>query len=237
MQNNPRVDVTQILFGIRTSPLGADSLRGCRRLTYWLLEAVLFLFPFVVGGLVLDSLVREYYLGFFTACGLFAAFSFLLVIIVWQGCNLRRMQAVAPEYEDKNTNSDHRKVVTVWTTEMLVRHLLWLGDCIALHSLAVESPVETATFEPPLGTYQETWHQPLMRPFYLGCLVGCAIFLREVPVDSMDHVLVPLVDVFICLLPLLWLLGVLAPLDALKLWAGEWISTTVFGGSPTPSEL
>lgn len=76
-----------------------------------------------------------------------------------------------------------------------------------------------------------------MRPFYLGSLVGCAIFLREVPIEGMEHVLVPLVDCFICLLPLLWLLGVLAPLDALKLWAGEWASTTLFGGSPTPSEL
>lgn len=76
-----------------------------------------------------------------------------------------------------------------------------------------------------------------MRPFYLGCLVGGAVFLREVPVEGMNHMLVPFVDTFICLLPLLWLLGVLAPLDALKLWAGEWVSTTLFGGSPTPSEL
>ena len=76
-----------------------------------------------------------------------------------------------------------------------------------------------------------------MRPFYLACLVGMAIFLREVPVESMNHFLVPAVDAFICLLPLLWLLGVLAPLDALKLWLGEWVTSTIFGGSPTASEL
>lgn len=76
-----------------------------------------------------------------------------------------------------------------------------------------------------------------MRPFYLASLVGSAIFLREVPIEGMDHLLVPLVDWFICLLPILWLLGVLSPLDALKLWAGEWFSSTLFGGSPTPSEL
>ncbi|XP_022650721.1 pecanex-like protein 4 isoform X1 [Varroa destructor] len=251
----------------------SDTLRGCPRLSYWLLESGLFFFPFIVGGLLLDSLVRNYYLDFYSACGIFAALSFVLVIVLWVVCEVRRGHIVAPEYTDDdmvhskdkwpcayrpfpcaflyaitaacleasvlylNFWLSHRKVIKYWTVEMLIRHLLWLADCVTFHSLAVEAPVETASFQPPIGAFHETWYQPLMRPFYLGCLVGGAVFLREVPVEGMNHMLVPFLDTFICLLPLLWLLGVLAPLDALKLWAGEWISTTLFGGSPTPSEL
>lgn len=77
-----------------------DSLPACSRFAYWLLETILFSFPFIVGGILLDSLVRNFYLGFFSACGLFAALSFLLVIFLWLGCNLRRAHVVAPDHGD-----------------------------------------------------------------------------------------------------------------------------------------
>lgn len=44
--------------------------------------------------------MRSYYLDFYSACGIFAALSFVLVIVLWVVCEVRRGHIVAPEYTD-----------------------------------------------------------------------------------------------------------------------------------------
>ncbi|ESP02796.1 hypothetical protein LOTGIDRAFT_110843 [Lottia gigantea] len=111
-------------------------------------------------------------------------------------------------------------------------HILgWLTVCIAQYPLTTGSPPELAMYRT-----MDVWEiSPITRPFYVLLLVFPVLhlFFRYYPEFLLATQI--LHGVFVCL-PVLWILGVLPPVDCLFLWLLEQIHVFLFGGSPMASD-
>uniref|UniRef100_T1JFN4 Pecanex-like protein n=1 Tax=Strigamia maritima TaxID=126957 RepID=T1JFN4_STRMM len=108
----------------------------------------------------------------------------------------------------------------------------WLVVCNAQYSLTSGAPPEPVVFHPLDGFEAAS----LMRSFYVF-LFSCSHLILSgsqvwcwVKVDWCLHVV-------FAFLPLLWLMGILPPLDALFPWFGEQLLVYVFGGTAMASDL
>ncbi|XP_076841735.1 pecanex-like protein 4 isoform X2 [Brachyhypopomus gauderio] len=111
--------------------------------------------------------------------------------------------------------------------------LSWVTLCIGEYSLIVNTATETATFQPQ-DTYEIT---PLTRPLYILAFIAVDLALRcsaggVVELRLASQVLHGLFVV----LPLLWAVGMLSPLDALLLWTMEQGLLHALGGSPMATD-
>ncbi|XP_054826723.1 pecanex-like protein 4 [Eublepharis macularius] len=109
----------------------------------------------------------------------------------------------------------------------------WVTVCIGEYSLIINTPSETAAFQ-ALDTYEI---MPLMRPFYISVFVAVDLahrFIADVPDLKLAN---QILHIVFLVLPLLWTLGVLPPLDALFLWGMEQVLEIGLGGSPMSSNL
>lgn len=113
---------------------------------------------------------------------------------------------------------------------VIVFILGWWVVCIAQYSLTSAPPTELAIFR-ALDSLEIA---PLMRPFYVFLFgitgVLARIYSELVSVDKALHILFPF-------LPLLWILGILPPLDAVFSWLAEQALVLVLGGSPLATDL
>ena len=101
----------------------------------------------------------------------------------------------------------------------------WLTVFITLQSVVVAAPAETATYG-HIGLFEL---HALTRPFHLFvCQICCFIglyywnFLNIATISYILH----------AILPVVWLMGILPPLEPFLLWVGEQILVFFFGGSP-----
>nr|XP_020669346.1 pecanex-like protein 4 isoform X1 [Pogona vitticeps]XP_020669347.1 pecanex-like protein 4 isoform X1 [Pogona vitticeps]XP_020669349.1 pecanex-like protein 4 isoform X1 [Pogona vitticeps]XP_020669350.1 pecanex-like protein 4 isoform X1 [Pogona vitticeps]XP_020669351.1 pecanex-like protein 4 isoform X1 [Pogona vitticeps]XP_020669352.1 pecanex-like protein 4 isoform X1 [Pogona vitticeps] len=109
----------------------------------------------------------------------------------------------------------------------------WLTICIGEYSLIINTSSETAAFQ-ALDNYEII---PLMRPFYIFVFIAVDLthrFAADVPALNLTNQILHIVFLF---LPLLWILGILPPLDALFLWAMEQVLELGLGGSPMSSNM
>ncbi|KAK7104932.1 pecanex-like protein 4 [Littorina saxatilis] len=106
----------------------------------------------------------------------------------------------------------------------------WFTLSIAQYSLTAAAPPEPAIFR-TMDVYEMS---PLSRPFYV--LVCLAFHILHWNLEEFKGTNQALHIVFACL-PLLWLLGVLPPLEALLLWVAEQVHVFMLGGSPMASNL
>lgn len=114
---------------------------------------------------------------------------------------------------------------------LVVYILSWVTLCIAEYSLIVNTATETATFQAQ-DTYEIT---PLTRPLYILTFIAVDLadrFIGPVPELQLTS---QVLHVLFLLLPLLWALGMLSPLDALLLWVMEQALVFGLGGSPMSS--
>ncbi|KAM9777706.1 pecanex-like protein 4 [Neosynchiropus ocellatus] len=116
---------------------------------------------------------------------------------------------------------------------LVVFVLSWVTLCIAEYSLIVNTAAETATFQAQ-DTYEIT---PLTRPLYIFIFIAVDIAARFSTTAPELQVASQVLHVLFLLLPLLWALGILPPLDALLLWAMEQVLVFGLGGSPMSSNL
>ncbi|XP_064623432.1 pecanex-like protein 4 [Lineus longissimus] len=121
------------------------------------------------------------------------------------------------------------------TAATVILHIFgWLTLCIAQYSLTVGAPPEFATFR-ALDTYE---FAPLTRPFYVAVFFAVDIIARSSASFSTDFTLAnQVLHVVFIFLPLLWLIGFLAPLEAFFLWLMEQILILCFGGSAMASDV
>ncbi|XP_053476180.1 pecanex-like protein 4 [Ictalurus furcatus] len=106
--------------------------------------------------------------------------------------------------------------------------LSWVTLCIAEYSLIVNTAPETATFQPQ-DTYEIT---ALTRPLYIFGFVAVDLALRCVGGGVAElQVASQVMHVLFLVLPVLWALGMLPPLDALVLWIMEQSLIHTLGGS------
>ncbi|XP_010877133.3 pecanex-like protein 4 isoform X2 [Esox lucius] len=116
---------------------------------------------------------------------------------------------------------------------LVVFVLSWVTLCTAEYSLIVNTATETATFQAQ-DTYEIT---PLTRPLYIFTFIAVDLADRFTgPVAELQLTSQVLHVVFL-VLPLLWALGMLSPLDALFLWGMEQALVFGLGGSPMSSNL
>ncbi|XP_020343536.1 pecanex-like protein 4 [Oncorhynchus kisutch] len=116
---------------------------------------------------------------------------------------------------------------------LVVFVLSWVTLCTAEYSLIVNTATETATFQAQ-DTYEIT---PLTRPLYILAFIAVDLADRFTgPVPELQLTSQVLHVVFL-VLPLLWALGMLSPLDALLLWGMEQALVFGLGGSPMSSNL
>ncbi|XP_076463773.1 pecanex-like protein 4 [Babylonia areolata] len=106
----------------------------------------------------------------------------------------------------------------------------WFTLSIAQYSLTATAPPEPAIFR-TMDVYEMS---PMSRPFYV--LVCLCFHLVHWNFEEFKTTNQTLHIVFACL-PLLWLLGVLPPLESLLLWVGEQVHVFMLGGSPLASNL
>ncbi|CAH1791455.1 unnamed protein product [Owenia fusiformis] len=106
----------------------------------------------------------------------------------------------------------------------------WITLLIAQYSLTVGAPPETAVFR-TLDNYELT---PLMRPFYVYLFLAIDLLARYYPEFLVTNQVLHIVFVF---LPLLWMLGILPPLDACFFWIFEQSLVLLFGGTPMASDI
>ncbi|XP_036431120.1 pecanex-like protein 4 [Colossoma macropomum] len=112
--------------------------------------------------------------------------------------------------------------------------LSWVTLCIAEYSLIINTATETATFQPQ-DTYEIT---PLTRPLYILAFIAVDLALRCMGGGVAElQVASQVLHVLFVVLPLLWALGMLSPLDALLLWAMEQILVHGLGGSPMATNV
>lgn len=112
--------------------------------------------------------------------------------------------------------------------------LSWVTVCIAEYSLIVNTATETATFQPQ-DTYEIT---PLTRPLYILAFIAVDLALRFAGSDVVAlQVAAQVLHVLFVILPILWALGMLSPLDALLLWAMEQILVHGLGGSAMSTNI
>lgn len=111
--------------------------------------------------------------------------------------------------------------------------LSWVTLCSGEYALIVNTPPETATFQPQ-DTYEIT---ALTRPLYILIFISVDLVYRLMdPTNELRLVCQVLHGVFVAL-PVLWALGTLPPPDALLLWAMEQVLVLGLGGSPMASNL
>ncbi|XP_077553861.1 pecanex-like protein 4 [Haemaphysalis longicornis] len=112
--------------------------------------------------------------------------------------------------------------------------LTWLSACVSLWA-PVTGRYPT---EPAAASYgsanSASWSRPLFRPFYLLLVTAALPHLLRGAIRAGDGLL-RLADVSAVLLPLLFVLGALPPLEALALWLPEWLLTNLLAGSAAPS--
>ncbi|XP_026887936.2 pecanex-like protein 4 [Electrophorus electricus] len=111
--------------------------------------------------------------------------------------------------------------------------LSWVTLCIGEYSLIVNTATETATFQPQ-DTYEIT---PLTRPLYILAFITVDLVLRcsGGGVAELRLASQVLHGLFV-VLPLLWAVGMLSPLDALLLWTMEQGLLHALGGSPMATD-
>ncbi|EDO43069.1 predicted protein, partial [Nematostella vectensis] len=113
----------------------------------------------------------------------------------------------------------------------------WITVCVGQYSLSSSPPPEPAVFH----ALDSAEIKPLMRPFYVLCdriLIMGIISSQFIPriwpeflaVDIALHIVFPF-------LLLLWLFGILPPLDALLSWLAEQFLVGMLGGSPMASDM
>nr|XP_056707690.1 pecanex-like protein 4 isoform X1 [Euleptes europaea] len=109
----------------------------------------------------------------------------------------------------------------------------WLTLCVGEYSLIICTPAETAAFR-VLDPYEIT---ALMRPFYI--LVFVAVDLADRFTAGLPELKLAnqILHIVFLVLPLLWTLGVLPPLDAFFLWGMEQMLEIGLGGSPMSSDI
>ncbi|XP_060781122.1 pecanex-like protein 4 isoform X1 [Neoarius graeffei] len=111
---------------------------------------------------------------------------------------------------------------------VLVFALGWVTLCIGEYSLIINTAAETATFQPQ-DTYEIT---ALTRPLYIFGFVAVDLALRCVGRGVAElQVASQVMHVLFLLLPVLWALGMLPPLDALIFWIMEQSLIHTLGGS------
>ena len=110
--------------------------------------------------------------------------------------------------------------------EAVLLVLGWLGVLTSVHSLlAGRAPAQMSVFRLDVGP----WHLPILaRPVLLALLLVLA--LAETTATML------IFYVALALLPLLWLLGWLPPIDAFVSWAVEQFLILLLGGSAMASE-
>ncbi|XP_070606683.1 pecanex-like protein 4 isoform X3 [Erythrolamprus reginae] len=109
----------------------------------------------------------------------------------------------------------------------------WLTVCIGEYSLIVNTASETATYQ-ALDTYEIV---PLMRPFYIFVFIAVDLAHRFVGDAAALKLVNQVMHIIFLLLPLLWTLGILPPLDALFLWGMEQVLELGLGGSPMSTNV
>lgn len=106
----------------------------------------------------------------------------------------------------------------------------WFVVCVGQYSLTSAPGAELALFR-ALDSFEIT---PLMRPFYVLIFGIIGILSRNYPeivvVDKVLHILFPF-------LPLLWIVGVLPPLDVVFSWLAEQVLVLVLGGSAMATDI
>ncbi|WAR18991.1 PCX4-like protein [Mya arenaria] len=107
----------------------------------------------------------------------------------------------------------------------------WLAVLVALYPLVTAAPPETATYR----TTDAMELSAVMRAFYVYLLIMFDLIHRY---HSGSFLLVnQVLHVFFVLLPLLWMAGLLAPVDTFLLYALEQGHVFLFGGSFMASDL
>ncbi|XP_046577291.1 pecanex-like protein 4 [Haliotis rubra] len=104
----------------------------------------------------------------------------------------------------------------------------WLTLCMAQYSLTAAPPPEPAIFK-TMDVYEIA---PLMRPFYV--LVCTSLHVLYWYYDTFQ-VANQVLHILFAVLPLLWVTGILPPVDALFLWLMEQVHVFLLGGSPMAS--
>ncbi|XP_038071553.1 pecanex-like protein 4 [Patiria miniata] len=113
---------------------------------------------------------------------------------------------------------------------VVIYALGWFAICIAQYPLTVTSPPEAAVFR-ATDPYET---MPIMRPFHVCLFFAVDLIWRSYPEIVLVNQILHVVFVF---LPVLWVIGLLPPVDALLLWLGEQTLVLLFGGSPVASDL
>uniref|UniRef100_A0A672PTM6 Pecanex-like protein n=1 Tax=Sinocyclocheilus grahami TaxID=75366 RepID=A0A672PTM6_SINGR len=112
--------------------------------------------------------------------------------------------------------------------------LSWVTVCIGEYSLIVNTATETATFQPQ-DTYEIT---PLTRLLYILAFITVDLALRFSGSGVVElQVAAQVLHVLFVVLPVLWALGMLSPLDALLLWAMEQTLVHGLGGSAMSTNI
>nr|XP_056706212.1 pecanex-like protein 4 [Euleptes europaea] len=109
----------------------------------------------------------------------------------------------------------------------------WLTVCVVEYALIVNTPPETAAFQ----ATDDNEIMPLLRPSYVFLFVAVDLadrFTADVPDLRLAN---QILHVAFLVLPLVWTLGVLPPLDALFLWGMEQLLEIGLGGSPMSSDI
>ncbi|XP_041352688.1 pecanex-like protein 4 [Gigantopelta aegis] len=113
----------------------------------------------------------------------------------------------------------------------VVLHLLgWVTLCIAQYSLTATSPPEPAIFR-TMDVYEVT---TLTRPFYVFLCITFHILNWYFSIFLVAN---QVMCVVFAVLPVLWVTGILPPIDALVLWLMEQVHVLLLGGSPMASGI
>ncbi|XP_028857326.1 pecanex-like protein 4 isoform X3 [Denticeps clupeoides] len=111
--------------------------------------------------------------------------------------------------------------------------LSWVTVCIGEYALVVNSPTETATFQP-----QDAYEiSALTRPLFILIFISVDLAQRFLGPAAELQLACQVLHVLFVTLPVLWALGTLPPPDALLLWALEEILVLGLGGSPMATNL
>eukprot|EP00795_Rhopilema_esculentum_P002949 gene2949-1198_t len=106
----------------------------------------------------------------------------------------------------------------------------WIVACIGLYSLIARPPAEPCQFK-ATDQYETSC---LTRPFHMACFAVFGIvstfYYKLVYVDLIMRIL-------FALLPVLWTLGILPPVDCFFAWFGEQALVYLFGGSPMSNSV
>lgn len=121
--------------------------------------------------------------------------------------------------------------------------------CTSHYSLLVQAPVEISIYRQTHQDRLHLWY--LRRPAYVILTAIAFICLRYIVCTDIHYKIVRFINrltdvssgyliipyVLLSLLPILWTVGILPPLDALLFWIMEQCVIHLMGGSPAPSEI